>query len=158
MIVVRRLVFVSGLVLAATLVAGRVVLASLQGQPGDTAGWQIPAGAAAEVNPVEATPAVLAKGKEIYKAKCQRCHGPKGTGNGPDADEDHPPGDLTNAKRASRNPDGVMFYKIWNGRKNPKMPAQKTELTKQDVWTVIQYAKTLRRPAATQDQAPGARP
>ena len=41
-----------------------------------------------------------------------------------------------------------MFYKIWNGRKSPKMPAQKTEgLTKDDVWTVIHYAKSFRPPA-----------
>ena len=42
--------------------------------------------------------------------------------------------DLTNAKRAARNPDGVVFYKIWNGRTKPKMPAQKDELTKDQVW------------------------
>ena len=46
---------------------------------------------------------------------------------------------------ASRNPDGVMFYKVWNGRKNPKMPAFKSEMTRDDIWTVIQYAKTLRK-------------
>ncbi|MEO7190887.1 MAG: c-type cytochrome [Vicinamibacterales bacterium] len=112
--------------------------------PGDTEGWQIPAGAAAEVNPVAATPAVIAKGKDIFKTKCQKCHGVTGKGNGPDADPDHSPGDLTDGKRASRNPDGVMFYKIWNGRAKPKMPALKTDVPREDVWTVIQYIKTLR--------------
>jgi hypothetical protein len=38
-----------------------------------------------------------------------------------------------------------MFYRIWNGRKNPKMPAFKSELTRDEVWTVIQYAKSLRK-------------
>jgi mono/diheme cytochrome c family protein len=114
-------------------------------QPADSDGWQLPAGAAAETNPVVVTPAVLAKGKDLYKSKCQKCHGPNGKGDGPDADRDHKPGDLTDGKRASRNPDGVMFYKVWNGRSKPKMPAFKTDISRADVWTVIQYVKTLRQ-------------
>lgn len=114
-------------------------------QPEDSDGWQLPAGAAAEANPVPATPTVLAKGKDLYKSKCQKCHGPGGKGDGPDADKDKKPGDLTDGKRASRNPDGVMFYKIWNGRAKPKMPAFKTDISRTDVWTVIQFVKTLRQ-------------
>jgi hypothetical protein len=38
-----------------------------------------------------------------------------------------------------------MFYKIWNGRTRPKMPAMKSELDAMEVWTVIHYVKTLRR-------------
>lgn len=127
------------------LLASTVLLRARVQEPGDSEGWQIPAAAAAEVNPVAATPAVLAKGKEIFKAKCQKCHGVTGQGNGPEADPAHSPGDLTDGKRASRNPDGVMFYKIWNGRSKPKMPALKTDISRQDVWTVIAYVKTLRR-------------
>jgi hypothetical protein len=41
-----------------------------------------------------------------------------------------------------------MFYKIWNGRKSPKMPGVKTEgLSKDDVWTVIHFVKSFRTPA-----------
>ena len=127
------------------LLAGAVVLRARVQVPDDSEGWQISAAAAAEVNPVAPTPAVLAKGKEIFKAKCQKCHGVTGQGNGPEADPAHSPGDLTDGKRASRNPDGVMFYKIWNGRSKPKMPALKTDISRQDVWTVINYVKTLRR-------------
>ena len=108
-------------------------------------GWHIPDGAAAEQSPVPANGAVIARGKGLYQSKCQRCHGPDGAGHGPEADREHPPADLTDARRASRNPDGVMFYKIWNGRSKPKMPALKTDISRQDVWTVINYVKTLRR-------------
>jgi CubicO group peptidase (beta-lactamase class C family) len=31
-----------------------------------------------------------------------------------------------------------MFYKIWNGRSKPKMPPFKTDISREDVWTVIQ--------------------
>lgn len=108
-------------------------------------GWQIPANAAAEANPVASTDAVIAKGKDLYRSKCQRCHGPGGRGDGPEADPDHKPEDLTDAARAARNPDGVMFYKVWNGRRKPKMPAYSTELSREEVWTVVHYVKTLRK-------------
>jgi mono/diheme cytochrome c family protein len=109
-------------------------------------GWQIARDAGALSNPVPLTPAILAKGRELYRSKCQRCHGPGGQGNGPDAERDDPPGDLTDGSRASRNPDGVMFYKIWNGRSKPKMPAFKTDISRDDAWTVVHYVKTLRKP------------
>ena len=113
--------------------------------PAGSEGWQIPDGAATTPNPVPINPAVLARGQGLYMSKCQGCHGVRGKGDGPDADPKHAPGDLTDASRASRNPDGVMFYKIWNGRPKPKMPAMKTDLARIDVWTVIHYVKTLRR-------------
>ena len=111
-------------------------------------GWQIPDGAETERNPLSADPAVLARGQSLYRSKCQRCHGPEGRGNGPDGDPNRPPADLTDARRAARNPDGVMFYKIWNGRAKPRMPAMKTDMGRMDVWTVIHYVKTLRRSTA----------
>ena len=56
-------------------------------------------------------------GKELFEKNCQKCHGPGGKGDGPDADPDQQQDmDLTVARRAARNPDGVVFYKIWNGR------------------------------------------
>lgn len=113
--------------------------------PDGSEGWHIPEGAALERNPQLLNDAVLAKGQSIYKAKCQRCHGTDGTGHGPDADPNHPAGDLTSSRLASRNPDGVMFYKIWNGRAKPKMPAMKTDISQADVWTVIQYVRSLRK-------------
>lgn len=124
---------------AATIAAGEA--------PGRSEGWQIPEGAERERNPVTADAATIARGRRLYQSKCQRCHGLDGTGSGPDADPDHAPGDLTDAGRAASNPDGVMYYKIWNGRTKPKMPPMKSEIDPIDVWTVIHYAKTLRRGA-----------
>ena len=108
-------------------------------------GWHIPDGAATEPSLVAVNATVIARGKSLYQAKCQRCHGADGTGHGPDADPDHAPADLTDMRRASRNPDGVMFYKIWNGRAKPKMPAMKSEISAADAWTIVHYIKTLRK-------------
>ena len=58
-----------------------------------------------------------------------------------------PPADLTLAARAAANPDGIVFYKIWNGRSRPTMPAFKSQMTRDQVWTLVEYVKTLRKPA-----------
>jgi mono/diheme cytochrome c family protein len=113
---------------------------------GGRRGWTIPEGAAKEPNPIPASPEVIAKGKQIYEKTCEKCHGKSGKGDGPDADPDMEPGDFTDPERIPRNPDGVMYYKIWNGRKSPKMPAFKSEgLSQDEVWQVIHYVKTFRK-------------
>ena len=52
---------------------------------------------------------------------------------------------LTDPKRAARNPDGVVFYKVLNGRGRPKMPAFKDELNEEQIWTIVTYVQTLRK-------------
>src|SRR6185295_6977583 len=110
-------------------------------------GWQIPPAASTEESPLPPRLAVIRKGKALYISHCSGCHGLEGRGDGPDntTDPAHRPADLTNAFPANLNPDGVMFYKIWNGRAQPTMPAFKTELTRNDVWAVVEYIKTLRK-------------
>src|SRR5688572_19888020 len=91
--------------------------------------WTIPATAVEEKNPLPVNAATLAGGKKVYDAKCQSCHGPAGKGDGPDADKKYADTmDLTQAARAARNSDGQVFYKVWNGRLNPKMPAFSEQL------------------------------
>jgi len=112
-------------------------------QPG---GWTIPPEAKTETSPLQVTDKIIASGRSMFKSKCTRCHGPAGKGNGPDADPEHAQDmDLTNPDRAVHNPDGVVFYKIWNGRQQPKMPTFKSEMTKDEVWTIVSYVQTLRK-------------
>ena len=108
-------------------------------------GWRIPHGAAAELNPAPVGAEALAKGQRLFKAKCYSCHGSDGSGHGPEAEPSHPPGDLTDGRAAARNPDGVLFYKIWNGRAKPRMPAMKLDLSRDEVWMLVAYVKTLRK-------------
>ena len=137
---------------AAAGLAWLVVMASVvevAGQAREMSdGWHIPDNAATEPSLVPVNAAVIARGKGLYQSKCQRCHGADGGGHGPDAEPDHAPADLTDMRRASRNPDGVMFYKIWNGRAKPKMPAMKSEMSAADAWTIVHYVKTLRKSQA----------
>ena len=95
-----------------------------------------------------------AERKTAYRSagcRCQRCHGPEGKGNGPEADPNVKPADLTQIK-TDINPDGVLFYKVWNGHQphagsKGSMPAFKVQTTRDEVWRVIEYVKTLRNPA-----------
>lgn len=110
------------------------------------AGWILPEDAEQKKNPHSVDEKLIAAGMDVYKDKCARCHGPGGLGDGPDADpEVQAEMDLTNPKRAERNPEGVVFYKVWNGRRRPKMPAFSKELTEDQAWAVVAYTQTLRK-------------
>jgi mono/diheme cytochrome c family protein len=108
-------------------------------------GWTIPAGAEKEVSPVKPGAEVLKRGKGIFDARCARCHGPEGKGDGKESDPTSPAADLTDSFRADLNPDGVMFHRVANG-KAPVMPAFKGQISNDEIWTVVQYAKSLRKP------------
>lgn len=137
------LVFGAALICAATLTTNAAYATdTAQTSPR----WTIPATAAEEKNPLPVTAATLAGGKRLYDQKCQNCHGAAGRGDGPDADKKYADTmDLTQAARAARNSDGQVFYKIWNGRLNPKMPAQSADMTRDQVWAVVAYVQSLRQ-------------
>jgi mono/diheme cytochrome c family protein len=133
-------------IVAVAFASAAVLLVAKDQKDDGLSDWTIPANAALEVNPLPASPEVIAQGRKIFESRCQRCHGKDGRGHGPEADPDHPAGNLTDRLRAAFNPDGVMFYKIWNGRQSPKMPAfRKEDLSKEEVWAVIQFVKTFRK-------------
>ena len=106
--------------------------------------WKIPSDADTLQNPRAVTSAMLQTGKTVFGSRCQKCHGGEGMGNGPQSDPKPPAADLTDRAQASLNPDGVLFYKVWNG--GSPMPAFKSELSRDEVWAVVEYVKTLRKP------------
>lgn len=128
------------------ILAGTISMRTVSAAPEQPTRWTVPAGGADEKNPLPVNEATLAGGKKLFAAKCQRCHGAEGKGDGPDADAKYAGTmDLTNPARAARNSDGTVFYKIWNGRSNPKMPVFSEEMTKEQVWAVVAYAQSLRK-------------
>jgi len=110
------------------------------------AGWTIPPGGKDEKSPLKSSADLLKKGKSLFTSNCQKCHGPEGKGDGPDSDPKSPAADLTDDFRTALNPEGVLYYKIWNGHSND-MPAFKSKLTKDEVWTLVEYVKSLRKPS-----------
>ena len=132
----RVIVWVGAVAFAANLGAR----ASVNGQGAD---WAIPAEAADLKSPVAGAPESLKKGQSIFESRCRPCHGPEGKGNGPLSDPAHPAADLTAGVKADLAPDGVLFYRVWNGKR--PMPAFKSELTQEDVWAVVEYIKALKK-------------
>jgi mono/diheme cytochrome c family protein len=143
----RQWLAVSVIVWVATIAVVSLPAATGQTPPVDRRdqGWKIPPGAETEKSPLTVNPAVIAAGQKVFTSKCQRCHGKTGKGNGPDSEEKYQKDmDLTVASRADKNPDGVIFYRVWNGRSSPKMPVFSQELSKEQVWAVVAYVQTLR--------------
>jgi mono/diheme cytochrome c family protein len=138
--------WLAALAIAAAVSAVAAGIAAPAAPAQQRGGWQLPPDAPDTVSPLKVDDKVLATGKKIFSDKCQKCHGPKGLGDGPDADPEHAEDmNLTNPKRADRNPDGIVFYKVLNGRTRPKMPAFKEELSREQIWAVVAYVQTLRQ-------------
>jgi mono/diheme cytochrome c family protein len=131
---------------AAALSATATAATAVSRQQRQGSAWNLPPDARDLKNPRPVDDTLLAAGKKIFSDKCQKCHGPQGLGDGPDAEPEHAEHmNLTNPKNAARNPDGVVFHKVMNGRRNPKMPAFKDELSQDQVWAVVAYVQTLRK-------------
>jgi len=137
----KRLLLLISFVWCAILIS----VGSASQQSSGAKGWTIPATAKEEKNPLTVNEAVLAAGKAQFLKRCSRCHGNEGKGDGPEADEHHADHmNLTRAAGAAENPDGIVFYKIWNGRSNPRMPTFQDQMTKEQVWAVVAYVQSLR--------------
>jgi mono/diheme cytochrome c family protein len=98
------------------------------------------AAAAADVNPFKLTAAnseeVFKKGKELYTAMCQHCHGEKGDGNGPMVLSGAYNGVPNYTDRAALS-DGQMFYSIYYGK--GAMGSHRSQLNKKEIWTLVHY-------------------
>jgi mono/diheme cytochrome c family protein len=116
------------------------------------AGWDIPPGGKEQKSPLKPSADVVKQGKAVFTSACQKCHGPEAKGDGPDSDPKSPAADLTDEFRYELNPEGILYYKVWNGHTVPEiaarrqMPAFKSQLSSDEVWQVVAYIMSLRKP------------
>jgi len=103
--------------------------------------------AAGDVNPFKVTAAnseeIFKKGKELYTAMCQHCHGEKGDGNGPMVLSGAYAGVPNYADRAAVS-DGQMFYSIYYGK--GAMGSHRSQLNKKEIWTLVHYVNRFQDP------------
>jgi mono/diheme cytochrome c family protein len=104
--------------------------------------WIVPPAEKARKNPLTVSDANLTEAREIYKNKCENCHGEKGKGDGADAMMYDPePSDLTDAAKINMLTDGEIFYRITEGRK--PMPSFKKKLTDEQRWKLVLLVRSL---------------
>ncbi len=107
------------------------------------------------------SPAVLARGAEVYTTECLSCHGPGGAGDGPEAPEIMP--DLSDLRVMSARSDADLYQITYDGARD-SMPAFGSRLSQVDLWAVVGYLRSLTVVGApgflgageTQAQAPAA--
>jgi cbb3-type cytochrome c oxidase subunit III len=102
-------------------------------------------------NPVPATAASVNAGRAAFDTYCALCHGTDGKGNGPLAQPNAKPPDLTDAAWVYGSTDGEIFDLIVKGLVGPpvKMPAFKATLSDKDLWNVVNFLRSLGpKPAA----------
>lgn len=140
-------------------VIGTLVLAASLSVASGNHEWNAPPEAKAMKSPLAATPEALAAGAALFGDKCANCHGEKGNGDGPDADQYAvKPQDLTDAGMMAAITGGEIFWKISEGRR--PMPSFKKQLTGEQRWQLVQFVRSLvpKPPAAPpQKKAPSAR-
>jgi mono/diheme cytochrome c family protein len=96
-------------------------------------------------------PRMIARGHEIFAAKCALCHGEKGDGKGPGAaNAPLKPADFTDSKMVAEMEGNYWVWRVSEGglvepfkSKGSTMPAWKSELSMNDRWAVIAYSHTL---------------
>jgi mono/diheme cytochrome c family protein len=99
------------------------------------------------------TPAVLQRGREIYKANCVACHGETGKGDGPGAGVlKPPPRDHTDRAYMSTLSDKEIGDIIRMGgaiKGKPLMPSH-PQLNGDDLAAIVAYVRSLSEPPAGQ--------
>jgi mono/diheme cytochrome c family protein len=99
--------------------------------------------AAAMKNPVPATAASIAKGRQNYAQACEHCHGSKAQGDGPQAPANPSPANLTDDKWDHGSSDGEIYFIIANGIKDSEMKGVRSEMTATDMWHIVNYLRSI---------------
>jgi len=95
----------------------------------------------------------LLAGRDIYDTFCQVCHGARGDGQGPAAENlvGVKPRDFTSKEFVIEGREKEVYQTIFGGAAkafhgSPYMPEWKTTLSRQQIQDVIEYLKTFKRP------------
>ncbi len=84
----------------------------------------------------------LVNGKRVYVDKCLKCHGEKGRGDGPKAEDlEKKPADYTDKAKMSKFTDADLKKVVKEG-KSP-MPAYGTKLNDKEIEDVIAFVRTF---------------
>jgi mono/diheme cytochrome c family protein len=101
--------------------------------------WHVPKQAANWHNPVPA--GANREAHELYADKCAHCHGEAGRGDGSDARNYDPrPTNFTDPS-ISKEPDGVLFFKMSEGKR--PMPSFRRKLSERQRWELVTLIRSF---------------
>ena len=100
--------------------------------------------AQALVNPIEATRASLATGRQRYVFMCRECHGNRGLGDGDMSHAGGIPSNFTDDVWQHGASDGEIFTVIKDGV-TADMQGYANRLGDEDIWHLVNYIKSLSR-------------
>ena len=101
--------------------------------------WMAPKKFAETKNPIALDDKSFERGKKVYSQNCASCHGTDKKGmSAEETGLGVSPPNLK--KRIATHSDGDFFWKIQQGRND--MPALNNDLTKQQIWDVINYIRS----------------
>ncbi len=93
-------------------------------------------------NPVEATSASVARGRQRYVFSCRQCHGNTGKGDGDMSHAGGVPSDFTDAVWQHGASDGEIFLVIRDGV-TADMLGYEGQIPDEDLWNLVNYIKSL---------------
>ncbi len=93
-------------------------------------------------NPVEVTPASIARGRQRYVFTCRQCHGNTGKGDGDMSHAGGEPSDFTDGVWQHGESDGEIFLVIRDGV-TADMLGYEDQIPEEDIWHLVNYIKSL---------------
>jgi mono/diheme cytochrome c family protein len=119
------------------------ILFSVPGMAQNAGNRIIPKSADTISNPFAGDPTKAAEGARVYKFVCWTCHGDRGNGKGPQAEElQNKPADFNEPLVVGRT-DGALFWWISHG--GTDMQAFENSLTKEERWAIVAYIRRLQK-------------
>jgi mono/diheme cytochrome c family protein len=148
-IAITAIVLALSLVFAAiyrTVIPG---LSSARGEPPtlevSIATWLLHASVLREAkeraNPLGDDPAAIAAGQDLFRQKCQTCHGYDGSGKTEIGAGEYPRPPALRSMNIMAMTDGETFYHIRNGVRNTGMPA--SSMPDGQIWQLVAYLRHL---------------
>ena len=103
----------------------------------------VPADDKARVNPLGRDPADITAGQDLFRQKCEVCHGYDGGGKTEIGAGEYPRPPTLRSMNITALTDGEIFYHIRNGIRNTGMPAWSMPDTQ--VWQLVLYTSVRTR-------------
>jgi mono/diheme cytochrome c family protein len=100
----------------------------------------VPLEAKMSVNPAP-DPSDAVAGKDLYRQKCETCHGYDGSGRTPIGANEFPRVPTLRSDAIAATSDGELFYHIRNGIRNTGMPAW--DLPDRQIWQLVSFIRRL---------------